>query len=254
MSTLTIRGCRIGAGRPKVIIPLVERTEAEVRERAARFAPMRADCVEWRADCFEAANDAAAVQRCLRTMREALGQKLLLATLRTKAEGGAKAFSQEQYAAFCRAVCASGCADLLDIELLPTGSALPELIDTAHASGVRVICSSHDFTKTPPRDEMVARMVRMQAAGADIAKLAVMPQNRTDVAELLAATAEMTERHPQTPVITMSMGALGAVSRVCGEAFGSAMTFASAGKASAPGQIELEALNGLLDALYGQSC
>ena len=38
----------------------------------------------------------------------------------------------------------------------------------------------------------------------------------------------------------MSMGALGAVSRLCGEAFGSAMTFANPGTASAPGQVGLD--------------
>ena len=99
-------------------------------------------------------------------------------------------------------------------------------------------------------NEKIAQLrAAMQAAGADLPKLAVMPQSRRDVLALLAATAEMAERHPATPVITMSMGALGAVSRICGEAMGSAMTFASAGKASAPGQIELEVLNPVLDRL-----
>ena len=93
-------------------------------------------------------------------------------------------------------------------------------------------------------------MVAMQRAGADLPKLAVMPQSRTDVLELLAATAEMADRHPETPIITMSMGALGAVSRLAGEAFGSAMTFANPGQASAPGQVSLEVVNEVLDALH----
>jgi hypothetical protein len=96
---------------------------------------------------------------------------------------------------------------------------------------------------------MVSRMVAMQQAGADLPKLAVMPQSRADVLELLAATAEMTDHHPETPVITMSMGALGAVSRLCGEAFGSAMTFANPGTASAPGQVGLDVVNAVLDSL-----
>ena len=77
-----------------------------------------------------------------------------------------------------------------------------------------------------------------------------MPQTRTDVLELLAATAEMADRHPETPVITMSMGTLGAVSRLAGEAFGSAMTFANPGQASAPGQVSLDVVNDALDALH----
>ena len=70
-----------------------------------------------------------------------------------------------------------------------------------------------------------------------------------DGLELLAATAEMADHHPETPVITMSMGALGAVSRLCGEAFGSAMTFANPGTASAPGQVGLDVVNAVLDSL-----
>ena len=113
-----------------------------------------------------------------------------------------------------------------------------------------MVCSSHDFHKTPPRAELVRRMVAMQQAGADLPKVAVMPQSRTDVLELLAATAEMADLHPETPVITMSMGALGAVSRLAGEAFGSAMTFANPGQASAPGQVSLDIVNEVLDALH----
>ena len=96
---------------------------------------------------------------------------------------------------------------------------------------------------------MVARLTAMQQAGADLPKLAVMPRSPSDVLDLLAATAEMAEHHPETPVITMSMGALGAVSRLCGEAFGSAMTFAKPGQASAPGQVALDVVNEVLESL-----
>lgn len=249
MSALTVRGVRIGADRPKTIVPIVEQGEEAVLARAAEFAAKRVDCIEWRADWLREAPDPAAVARCLRGLRKTLGEKLLLVTFRTKAEGGEKVLSQSEYAAFCRMVCASGCADLLDMELYTAGDMLSSLIAEAHAAGARVVCSSHDFAQTPPQEKMVARMVEMQRAGADIAKLAVMPRSRADVLALLAATAEMADKHPETPVITMSMGPLGAVSRLCGEALGSAMTFACAGKASAPGQLELDVLNEALDSL-----
>ena len=66
---------------------------------------------------------------------------------------------------------------------------------------------------------------------------------------MLANKTKKTEQHPETPVITMSMGALGAVSRLCGETFGSAMTFANPGQASAPGQVALDVVNEVLDSL-----
>ena len=241
MSCVPVRGCRIGEGRPKVILPIVERTESAILEKAAAFSTLCADCVEWRADLFDAAADPGAVVRCLAKLRVLLKEKLLLVTLRTKEEGGSIPVSHEGYLCFLRTVLDTDCADLIDIEFFTAGTDLPALVQD--------VCSSHDFHKTPPKAEMVSRMVAMQQAGADLPKLAVMPQSRADVLELLSATAEMTDHHPETPVITMSMGALGAVSRLCGEAFGSAMTFANPGTASAPGQVGLDVVNAVLDSL-----
>ena len=250
MSCVDIRGCRIGEGRPKVILPIVERAEAAILEKAAQFSTLQAECVEWRADWFQDCRDPAAVARCLQKLRVALGSKLLLVTIRTKAEGGELALRHTEYTDLLHTILDTDCADLLDIEFFTAGADLPLLVEQAHTAGVPVVCSSHDFAKTPPRAELVKRMVQMQQAGADLPKLAVMPQSRTDVLELLAATAEMAEHHPETPVITMSMGALGAVSRLAGEAFGSAMTFANPGQASAPGQVSLDIVNEVLDALH----
>ena len=250
MSCVDIRGCRIGEGRPKVILPIVERAEAAILEKAAQFSTLQADCVEWRVDYFESARAPGAVARCLAKLRVILKDKLLLVTFRTQAEGGQVALSPAEYRQFLELVLDTDCADLLDIEFFTAGADLPLLVEQAHTAGVPVVCSSHDFHKTPPRAELVHRMVAMQQAGADLPKLAVMPQSRTDVLELLAATAEMADLHPETPVITMSMGALGAVSRLAGEAFGSAMTFANPGQASAPGQVSLDIVNEVLDALH----
>ena len=250
MSCVDIRGCRIGEGRPKVILPIVERAEAAILEKAAQFSTLQADCVEWRVDHFDDARTPGAVARCLAKLRVALKDKLLLVTFRTKTEGGEQALSHPEYLAFLSLILDTDCADLLDIEFFTAGADLPKLVEQAHSAGAAVVCSSHDFHKTPPRAELVNRMVAMQQAGADLPKVAVMPRCRTDVLELLAATAEMADLHPETPVITMSMGALGAVSRLAGEAFGSAMTFANPGQASAPGQVSLNIVNEVLDALH----
>lgn len=209
MSCVNIRGCRIGEDRPKVILPLVERTEAAILEKAAQFSTLLADCVEWRADWFEDFQSPAAIARCVQKLRVALRDKLLLVTFRTKAEGGEQALSHPEYLAFLHLILDTDCADLLDIEFFTAGADLPKLVEQAHSAGATVVCSSHDFAKTPPRAELVSRMVQMQQAGADLPKLAVMPRCRSDVLELLAATAEMADLHPETPVITMSMGGTG---------------------------------------------
>ena len=70
-----------------------------------------------------------------------------------------------------------------------------------------------------------------------------------EVQQLLDATQEMSGKYADRPIITMSMGA-GVVSRLCGEYFGSAMTFGAVGQVSAPGQIPVEELNAAMDILH----
>ena len=70
----------------------------------------------------------------------------------------------------------------------------------------------------------------MQMRQADICKIAVMPQDATDVLTLLSATNEMYTHYASVPIVTMSMGQLGMISRVTGQLFGSALTFGSASK------------------------
>lgn len=213
------------------------------------FSRFRIDCVEWRVDRFEQCMDAHSVVSCLQKLRVALRDKLLLVTFRTKAEGGKVSLTHKEYLDFINTVIDTDCADLIDIEFFTAGDDIRELIDNAHSSGVVVVCSSHDFQKTPDKNELVSRMVKMQQVGADLPKVAVMPHDSTDVLTLLSATIEMKNKYFVTPVITISMGKLGVASRLCGEVFGSAMTFASAGDSSAPGQISIDVVNAVLDSI-----
>lgn len=89
----------------------------------------------------------------------------------------------------------------------------------------------------------------MQDLGADLPKIAVMPQSPQDVLTLLAATLTMKEKYATRPLITMSMGKSGGVSRVTGRLFGSAMTFGTVGQASAHGQIAIAKLREVMDIL-----
>ena len=104
MSCVDIRGCRIGEGRPKVILPIVERAEAAILEKAAQFSTLQADCVEWRVDHFDDARTPGAVARCLAKLRVALKDKLLLVTFRTQTEGGQVALSPAEYRQFLELV------------------------------------------------------------------------------------------------------------------------------------------------------
>jgi 3-dehydroquinate dehydratase-1 len=90
----------------------------------------------------------------------------------------------------------------------------------------------------------------MQDMGADIPKIAVMPTCKKDVLTLLAATEEMATDYADRPIITMSMGGTGVISRLVGESMGSSMTFGAAAKASAPGQIGVKELDVVLETIH----
>ena len=158
----------------------------------------------------------------------------MLFTCRTAAEGGQAAIGDEAYGDLCVAVAQSGTADLIDVEYQRRAAVVGRVIGAAQASGVRVIASNHEFAGTPARDEIIARLVAMQRLGADICKIATMPHSPADVLTLLDATRVMAWEHADRPLITMAMGALGVVSRMSGETFGSAATFGMAGDPPAP--------------------
>jgi len=205
------------------------------------------DLIEWRADAYESFRDPAALREALALLRDALGDVPLLFTLRTKREGGAADVGPAAYAEILLAAIESGLADLADVELSQGEAVFRDIVEAAHRAGVKVIGSRHDFATTPEKETILDTLRRMQDLGADVVKLAVTPQCGRDVLTLLDATLSM-EGGP-TPVITMSMGRLGAVSRVCGQVFGSCLTFGTAGRASAPGQLPAERLAAILEDL-----
>jgi len=248
---IQIRSVEIGSGVPKIIVPIVGKTQEAILAKAAEIAGMPIHMVEWRADFYDDVFDTEKSLATLRKLRGALGALPLLFTFRTKREGGEKEISMEQYTALNLAVAASGAADLIDVEIFSGDAAVKANIDGIHKAGARVVGSNHDFSATPEKDDIVSRLRRMQEMGADIPKIAVMPKSTGDVLTLLAATAEMHEKYADRPIITMSMSAKGVVSRLSCEAFGSAMTFGAAGQASAPGQIPVEQLKQALDILHG---
>lgn len=243
-----VRNIKIGEGIPKILVSLMGANNEEVMENLAYLKTIKLDIVEWRIDHYKDVENLEKVKELLGQIREGLGDTPLLVTFRTAKEGGEKAVTVEYYAELKKAIAATGNADMIDVELfIGDEEVVKGIVDEAHKCGVKVIMSNHDFHKTPKKDELVARMCKMQQFGADIPKIAVMPLNAEDVLDLLTATNEMVRNHGETPVITMAMGTLGVISRLAGETFGSAATFGSAKVASAPGQISCNELYKILN-------
>lgn len=252
MNTVKIRDIEIGAGAPKIIVPIVGITKEDIIEEAKTFDSIPVDVVEWRVDWFEGVFDFAKVEDVLKDLRTVLGNIPLLMTFRTSKEGGEKTIEPDAYAELNIKAAQTGYVDLIDVEIFTGDEIVKKIIDGAHAAGVKVIASNHDFFKTPAKADIIYRLRKMQDMNADIPKIAVMPQSSKDVLTLLMVTESWKETG-KTPVITMSMAGEGLISRLCGEIFGSAVTFGAAGKSSAPGQIDAEELRRILEIIHQNS-
>lgn len=249
MKTVTVKNITIGTGDPKIIVPIVGKTEKELLEEVKNVSKIDCDLIEWRIDFYEKVTDFLIVAELSTKIAAILGEKPLLVTFRTKQEGGELAFTDDQYFEVYHTLLTKGTLDLLDVELFMDANRVQEIIQLAHDKKVKIVMCNHDFNKTPPKEEIVSRLRKMQEKNADICKIAVMPKTPEDVLALLTATNEMKKCYADRPIVTMSMGQLGMVSRVSGAVFGSAMTFGAAKKASAPGQVPVSKLREILQTL-----
>jgi len=246
--TVKVMDLIFNEGSPKICVPLVGKTDMEILSEIEFLDTVDFDLAEFRVDHYENVEDFPKVQSLLRKISDKY-HKPLLFTFRTAKEGGVHVMPEENYFALNRAAIESGSIDMVDIELFSTPEEIKNLIKFAQERNVKVIMSNHDFFKTPEKDEILRRLVKMQQYGADITKIAVMPQTEEDVLTLLNATLEMKSCKGDRPCITMSMGPLGIISRLSGELAGSCMTFAAARQVSAPGQINVKDVRNILNIL-----
>jgi 3-dehydroquinate dehydratase I len=254
MATTTKRielaGQAIAGGKlPLVCAPLVGATRDALLEEAAVVAAKAPDVVEWRVDFFRAIAAAEEVVATARDLKRIVGERPLLFTRRSAAEGGrAVAIPEAQVVDLYAAVCAARCVDLVDYELGNPAASLARVREASRAEGIALVASFHDFAGTPPAEVLREKLAAMERAGADVAKVAVMPRGLDDVLTLLAATLQA-DRELRIPVITMAMGPEGALTRVAGWMFGSTLTFAVGRGSSAPGQIAIDELRAAVDIL-----
>ena len=244
---LTLRGRTLGGDRPLICSPLVGRTRERLLSETANVRAKSPDVIEWRVDYYEAIADTHAVLATGEAIRDLVGDTPVIFTRRSVREGGESiAIGDEEVVRLYEAVAASKLVDLIDFEMGNDPEHVRRVVETAHAQGTRVILSYHNFGYTPGQDFLVGRFLEAERLGADVAKVAVMPRDRMDVLTLLSATATAHAKGG-IPLISMSMGPLGAVTRMVGGLFGSSLSFAVGDAASAPGQMPIADLA----AVYG---
>ncbi|MDE6953159.1 MAG: type I 3-dehydroquinate dehydratase [Erysipelotrichales bacterium] len=247
MKTCVVKNIKIGEGKPKICLPVVGKTNEEILQQISSFSSYIYDFIELRIDFYENIFDSSKVISLLKEITKIMNKPILF-TYRSLKEGGQVQLSDDEYVRLIETACCSD-VDMIDVEVMSGNQLVYQLVEMIHKNNKKVILSYHDFTSTPNDLEIKSVLEKMEILNGDILKIAVMPQTYKDVIHLLNVTMEMSEKLNK-PLITMSMGHLGKISRLIGELTGSCVTFASAGKSSAPGQVDVEDINMILEAIH----
>lgn len=240
----------LGGAKPLVCIPLVGKNSDEIFAEARNVSVVAPDIIELRIDAWDFIENVPESVAMIKNVRSIVGQMPVILTCRGDWEGGFKKVSDgAKFNIYSRAV-KENLVDFIDMELKYGPQKISEVLESIKGSEASLIVSFHDFKKTPDRDEIISIMTAQIESGAHVAKLAAMPQSEEDVLDVLGATLAVRRKFPDIPLITMSMGSIGAVSRIIGGLYGSDLTFAVGSKASAPGQIPVAELRKCLEVVH----
>lgn len=230
----------------QTIVPITAKTKEQALAQAQVIANTAdADLAEFRIDLLSFASDTKQVIALGHELKKILGNKSMIATIRTKNEGGQLEISDADYGKTYQAYLKNPFMDWLDVEMFRDQKVVSEIVQKAHQKKVLVVMSNHDFQKTPSQDEIEKRLLKQDQMGADVLKIAVIPKSKQDVFTLMNATLKVSQQTPK-PLLTMSMGQLGTISRVATANMGGSYSFGMIGQASAPGQIDVTKLKQIL--------
>ncbi len=230
----------------KTIVPITAKNKEQAIAQAKVIAANQdADLAEFRIDLLDFAADSKQVIALGHELKNILATKPMIATIRTQNEGGKLTISDADYGKTYQAYLKQPFMDMLDVEMFRDQQVVKNTVKLAHDKKVLIVMSNHDFQQTPSEDEIVKRLLKQDELGADILKIAVMPQSKQDVFTLMNATLKVSQQSKK-PLLTMSMGKLGTISRIATANMGGSFSFGMIGEASAPGQIDVTQLKQFL--------
>ncbi|WP_170972181.1 type I 3-dehydroquinate dehydratase [Bacillus yapensis] len=234
------------SNRPFLCTPIIGKSKEELIDEIASVSIKNPDIIEWRVDYFQDIHDFEKVVEVAQTLKEVSKDIPLLLTLRSVAEGGnPTSLSSLKVVELLIHICKTSFIDLIDYEINNPDEDIRQIKEAALEHGKFLILSFHDYSKTPSNEELLNIFKRAQSLGADVAKIAVMPNDHGDVIRLLDVTNQAKDVL-QIPVATMSLNSLGAISRMFGWVFGSRLIYTVGTNRSAPGQIPIEEMQELI--------
>lgn len=237
----------LGTNAPqRIIAPIVADNFRDVLMQAQAIIDSPAEIIEWRIDYLGALTDFKQLVTTGQSLQALIGNIPLIVTNRTSAEGGQTDFVADNYLAAYEQLIAAEVPDAIDVEFSQSDRIITHLKHLTSNSKTKLILSHHDFKGTPLRDDLIFLYSRMAKLAPDIVKLAVTPNSREDVLHLMTATTAA-DHQIEMPIIAMSMGNQGKITRVSGNLFGSVATFAAVVESSAPGQLSADHLRTVME-------
>lgn len=233
---------------PLICVPITATTKEQLIEQLKMITEKQPDVIEWRADFFKTLDRTDEVLEVIHYIKEHTAIPLLF-TIRSEREGGEKiSLSEAEKVELLEAISAETNIDFIDYEVMNERAFVEQVREVTAKNNKELILSYHHFTETPANNVLINIASRMEFFNADVAKLAVMPKSKADVHRLLSVTSELNALL-NIPIITMSMGELGVISRVIGWEYGSKLTFAVGVESSAPGQVPIGELRHAIEAV-----
>ncbi len=217
-------------------------------ENSKKAAEKGADILEIRLDLLGIRNPERAAEM-IREIKAETGLPIIV-TSRSGAEGGKwDGKEEDRTELLINLLSLKDGPDAIDIELSAGMKERNRVIKAAKDRETAVIVSSHDFLKTPPLQNMRTIIEEMFLAGADIAKLAVMPLSVEDTLNLLRVTLDFKDAGKS--VCTIAMGSQGKHTRVVAPFYGSVLTYASieSNASAAPGQLPVDEVKKIMEML-----
>ncbi len=234
MKELKCRKVTLNSDKPLICVSVTGKNLKEIKKQAKVIKKLNPDIVEWRADCLKIENeekDTFEIAYALKCVHKELSSYPLIFTFRSKEEGGERHVNFEKYKEYYHYIVLEAKklnVEMVDIEMYDKRDVpgLIALVNEMHYMGLKVIGSYHNFKNTPKRNEIVDIFKKMDTMGADVLKVACMPKHKYDVFAIYNA-AKDADKYIQKPIIAISMGELGAVTRVALSQTKSVITFAS---------------------------
>lgn len=248
--TINIGPISMGPQLPTAVaVPITGQNLPQVDQQAQAIILSDADLAEWRLDYLDSKISDQALFKTAQQLRKNLkaAHKGLLTTIRTQSQGGQFPDDPEAYLKKYQFLLKQELTDAIDVEATMDPVIVKQILKASGLLNVPIIISYHDFQATPSLTELQQRAEEMAAMAGDLVKMALMPHDSTDILTILQL-AEWAKNHLHKPLAIMGMGSIGRITRVSGNIFPSALTFAALGQVSAPGQMNLAAVKADLSA------